>query len=61
VVDGLGCLHRFYWCPSCDVYGRGTACWTCSSTRVQWDYVPPLKLPASHGMLLCELMSRPGR
>ena len=41
VIDGLGCLHRFYWCRSCDVYGRGTACWTCSSTRVQWDHVPP--------------------
>jgi hypothetical protein len=40
VVDGLGCLHRFCWCRSCDVYGRGTACWTCSSTRVQWDHVP---------------------
>jgi hypothetical protein len=61
VVDGLGCLHRFYWCRACDVYGRGTACWTCSSTRVQWDHVPPLELPASRGMLLRELVSRPGR
>jgi hypothetical protein len=47
VVDRLGCLHRFYWCRSCDVYGRGTACWTCSSTRVQWDHVPPLELGRS--------------
>src|SRR5215207_6559150 len=44
VVDRLGCLHRFYWCRACDVYGRGTACWTCTSTRVQWDHVPPLEL-----------------
>jgi hypothetical protein len=27
----------------------------------QWDHVPPLELPASRGMLLCELVSRPGR
>ena len=47
VVDGLGCLHRIYWCRSCDVYGRGTACWTCSSTKVQWDHVPPLELGRS--------------
>jgi len=27
----------------------------------QWDHVPPLKLTASRGTLLCELMSRPER
>jgi hypothetical protein len=50
---------RFYRCPACDVYGRGHACWTCSSTQLHWDQVPPLKLPASRGMLLRELVSGP--
>jgi hypothetical protein len=60
MVEGLGLVHRFYWCPSCDVYGRGTACWTCRSTRVRWDHVPAMKLPAGQGVLLRELLSRSG-
>jgi hypothetical protein len=30
----------FYYCPSCEVYGRGSACWWCDSREVQWTYAP---------------------
>ena len=30
----------FYYCPSCEVYGRGTECWWCDSPDVQWTYAP---------------------
>ena len=37
----------FYYCPSCEVYGRGTECWWCDSRDVQWTYAPDRRaLPA---------------
>ena len=30
----------FYFCPVCDVYGRGTQCWWCDSPDVQWTHAP---------------------
>ncbi len=41
--------NRFYWCPTCDVYGRGSECWGCDSTDVEWNYVPREKIPTSGG------------
>jgi hypothetical protein len=37
----------FYFCPSCEVYGRGAECWWCESREVQWTYAPDRRaLPA---------------
>ncbi|HEX4539056.1 MAG TPA: hypothetical protein VH112_02340 [Acidimicrobiales bacterium] len=37
----------FYYCPSCEVYGRGTECWWCNNADVQWTYAPDRRaLPA---------------
>jgi hypothetical protein len=30
----------FYYCPSCEVYGRGSACWSCDGRDVQWNDAP---------------------
>jgi hypothetical protein len=27
---------RSYRCEPCNVYGRGTSCWSCGSTAVAW-------------------------
>jgi hypothetical protein len=32
---------RSYRCPVCDVYGKGTACWSCGSDGVDWNRIPP--------------------
>jgi hypothetical protein len=46
-IDDVEVVKRgFYFCPSCEVYGRGTECWWCESPEVQWTYAPdPRALP----------------
>lgn len=51
----------FYWCPACDVYGRGTTCWMCRSATLEWGHVPALTMPGGRGMVLGELPPGPGR
>jgi hypothetical protein len=29
-----------YYCPRCEVYGRGAKCWCCATTQLDWGYVP---------------------
>ncbi|MCA9730176.1 MAG: hypothetical protein KC729_21000 [Candidatus Eisenbacteria bacterium] len=29
-----------YWCPRCDVYGAGDACWMCGLGQVIWGVSP---------------------
>jgi hypothetical protein len=40
-TDDAGVVNRgFYFCPSCEVYGRGSECWWCESPEVQWTCAP---------------------
>lgn len=33
-------LGRHYFCPWCDVYGRGDECWVCGSDVLTWGRMP---------------------
>lgn len=37
-ADTLATEH--FYCPACEVYGRGTMCWWCGSTHVERTHAP---------------------
>jgi hypothetical protein len=39
-VESDGATTGFYFCPACEVYGRGTSCWWCHGRELQWTYAP---------------------
>ena len=45
-ADTHGVSGEFYYCPACEVYGRGSECWWCGDPQVEWTHAPePRALP----------------
>jgi hypothetical protein len=47
--DGADASQQdFYFCTSCEVFGRGATCWWCGSSDLRWTFAPrPGELPAT--------------